>query len=228
MIFLNFIFIFRLLGINNYNKNKNYCNNIFKLNNNNNQYHHNEIFNITNITNKNNDKIIPSFFVNISTEQAESISSSIISYGKYLNSSNGAWSLRKLQNPPEIIHFIFSPKESNNESLPKSNKSNESNESNISKIYMKNKVLQYAGFDMRYSNISLEIEIEENNLISKIRENFYKKNILDSLERNISINTKLEIIEKYNRLNINYVEYGINISVGNLYKDWNLDAEFEN
>ena len=96
MIFLNFIFIFRLFGIsnnNNKNKYKNYFNNIFKLNNNNNQYHHNEIFNNTNITNENNDKIMPSFFVNISAEQAESISSSIISYGKYLNSSN------------EIMHF---------------------------------------------------------------------------------------------------------------------------
>ena len=219
MIFLNFIFIFRLLEINNYNKNKNknYFNNIFKLNNNN-QYSHNEIFNMTNITNENNNKIMPIFFVNISAEQEELIFSSIISYGKYLNSSNGV--LRKLQTPPKIIHFIFSPKESTNEYIP------ESNRSNISKIYIQNKVLPYVGFDMRYSNISLEIE--ENNLISKIRENFYKKNILDSLERNISINTKLEIIEKYNRLNINNIKYGINITAGNLYKDWNLDAEFEN
>jgi hypothetical protein len=219
MIFLNFLFIFRLLGTNN---NKKYFNNSFKLNNNNEQYFNNEIFNmtnITNITNKNNDEIMPIFF-NISDKKEESISSTIINYGKYLNSSN------------EFIHFIFFPKESNNNSSP------ESNESNISKIYnnnlenIKNKELQYAGFDMRYSNMSLEIEIEieieKNNLISKIHENLYKKNILDSLQRNISINTKLEILEKYNRLNKNNIKHGINIIAGNLYKDWNLDEEFEN
>ena len=212
MIFLNFIFIFRLLGIsnNNNNNNNNYFNSIFKLNIEKDKYQYNEIFNRTNFTNENNNKIMPSFFVNISAEQSASISSAIISYGKYLNSSN------------EIIHFIFSPTESKSDSLPESNKSNESN---ISKIYMKNKISSYTGFDMRYSNMSLEIEIEENNLIPKIRENLYKKNILDSLERNISINTKLEIIEKYSRLNINNIKYGINISAGNLYKDWNFTLD---
>ena len=73
---------------------------------------------------------------------------------------------------------------------------------------------------MRYgNNISLKID---DNIVSNLHINLYKKNILESLESNLSINRKLVIIEKYNKFNSNYSEYLINLNSGNLYKDWDF------
>jgi hypothetical protein len=73
------------------------------------------------------------------------------------------------------------------------------------------------GYDMRYP-----YSVEENlDIMYCIKQNFYKKNILDYLESNSSVNNKLLVIEEYNKNNINN-KYVVNLCSGNLYKDWNF------
>ncbi len=87
----------------------------------------------------------------------------------------------------------------------------------IRKLYVKNKnnikvdsfgnsTKSDEGVDMRYL-----IDIKDINII-----NFEKKILLDSLQSNISIISKINLINN----NINYIS---NISSGNLYKDWNIE-----
>jgi hypothetical protein len=61
---------------------------------------------------------------------------------------------------------------------------------------------------------------DDNNItVYNIKLNYYKKNLLDSLEnKNISINNKLVLIEYYN--NIFNEKYTNNISAGGLFNDW--------
>ena len=73
------------------------------------------------------------------------------------------------------------------------------------------------GYDMRYP-----YSIEENtDIIDSIKQNFNKKNILNYLESNTSINNKLLVIEEYNKNNTGN-KYVINLCSGNLYQDWNF------
>jgi hypothetical protein len=77
----------------------------------------------------------------------------------------------------------------------------------------------YEGCDMRYYNISTN---EDEYIIEKIKENFYKKNILDNLlDYRISEQYKIKYIEEYNSI-FNDNKYKYNIKSGGLLNDWNF------
>jgi hypothetical protein len=79
----------------------------------------------------------------------------------------------------------------------------------------------YDGYDCRFINLNdTNINIDDEQLMVKIRENYERKKILDKLQSNISIINKVTIAENF--LNEN-VTYGCNINAGGLFKDWDFE-----
>ena len=75
--------------------------------------------------------------------------------------------------------------------------------------------------DNLYNNVLSEYNLTEK-IIRKNNINLYKKNILDKLVSNISIISKLNCIEDYNKY-FNSTIVGCNMYNGNLMQDWNFD-----
>jgi hypothetical protein len=79
----------------------------------------------------------------------------------------------------------------------------------------------YDGYDCRFINLNdTNINIDDEKLLVKIRENFEKKKLLDKLQSDISIINKVTIAENF--LNEN-VTYGYNINAGGIFKDWDFE-----
>jgi hypothetical protein len=79
----------------------------------------------------------------------------------------------------------------------------------------------YDGYDCRFINLNdTNINIDDEKLLVKIRENFEKKKLLDKLQSDISIINKVTIGENF--LNENST-YGYNINAGGLFKDWDFE-----
>ena len=105
------------------------------------------------------------------------------------------------------------------------NDKNDINNINYTNIIQYNSIKNHSinipnnnGYDMRYPNF-----IEENpDIMYCIKQNLYKKNILDYLESDASINNKLLVIEEYHKNNTGNGKYFVNLSSGNLYQDWNF------
>ena len=91
--------------------------------------------------------------------------------------------------------------------------------------------LDMSRFEQLEMNITVTDKFNIDLTIKELTEQYNKCMLTPNVKLPILLTfsiDEIDTIEKYIRLNINYVEYGINISAGNLYKDWNLDAEFEN
>ena len=79
----------------------------------------------------------------------------------------------------------------------------------------------YDGYDCRFINLNdTNINIDDEKLLVKIRENFEKKKLIDKLQSDISIINKVTIAENF--LNEN-VTYGYNINAGGIFKDWDFE-----
>ena len=80
----------------------------------------------------------------------------------------------------------------------------------------------YDGYDCRFIDLNdTAINIDDEKLLVKIRENFEKKKLLDKLQCDISIINKVTIAENF--LN-EIVTYGYNIHAGGLFKDWDFEV----
>lgn len=85
----------------------------------------------------------------------------------------------------------------------------------ISLILKNKKSSEFLGNDERFPLI------EEKNLISKIIENYKKKDLLDYLKsNNINILNKVNTI---NKVNNNNIPKSINLKSGGLLKDWDFE-----
>jgi virulence-associated protein VapD len=108
-----------------------------------------------------------------------------------------------------LSRYVF---ESNNNSIILNNNS----DITIDKIFKRNN--EFDGYDCTKNSS------DDNLLILKIRENFYKKYILDQLLCNTTnIYTKELIAINYTESKYN--KYLSNITSGNLYKDWDFTIE---
>lgn len=106
-----------------------------------------------------------------------------------------------------LSRYVF---ESNNNSIILNN----SSDTTIDKIFKRTN--EFEGYDCTKNSSDDDL------LISKIRENFYKKYILDQLLcNNTNIYTKELIAINYTENNYN--KYLPNITAGNLYKDWDFN-----
>jgi len=106
-----------------------------------------------------------------------------------------------------LSRYVF---ESTNNSIILNNDANIT----IDKIFKRNN--DYEGYDNTKNSSNDDL------LILKIRENFYKKHILDQLLcNNTNIHIKELIANNYTENNYN--KYLPNITSGNLYKDWDFN-----
>ena len=71
-----------------------------------------------------------------------------------------------------------------------------------------------------------ETNIQHLKILSTLNDNFYKKNLLKSLESNRYCELyKVLLIEEYNKYNNNPSISSMNFESGGLYKDWHFDWE---
>ena len=108
-------------------------------------------------------------------------------------------------------HKIKDKKESNNTMIIQNN--DVYNGECILPVTIKNIKIN-SGFDTRYNNSnSIDIYL--------IKHYFHKLNLLKVLENeNVSVNTKLQLVDKYNLLNEYPIKYINNLYAGGLLDDW--------
>lgn len=86
--------------------------------------------------------------------------------------------------------------------------------------------IRNTGLDERVSRMIDIIDTEElnNELLTKIDENFYKKRVLETLQNNeLSIIKKMEVLNRY--LLYIHTEEPINMFAGGLLDDWDFEIK---